>query len=159
MAAPGTLKRGAPSAPSVRTVINFIRPAGQKLTLRTQKEPETSGEVGSSEIHGAGSTGPVAIAWGHAKGTYKASVLSTEWDAICDKARAAGIPVAGQGGILGDIVQTTTVDGLPKRTLKVEAFGISKFSKKISGDGNMVDFEGPCMNIYENGSPMWTTGE
>ncbi len=159
MAAPGTLKRGAPSAPSVTTVLNFIRPAGRKLKLRTQKEPENTPEVDQAHIHGAGSTAPVAVAHGHGKPSWKTAILSTEWDAIVDIAAAASIPVLGQGGLLFDIVQTTTVDGLPKRTTKIESASIGKAPKKISPEGNMVDLEGLCMNIYENGAALFQVAE
>jgi hypothetical protein len=77
--------------------------------------------VDQAHIHGAGSTAPVAVAQGHGKPSYKTAILSTEWDAIVDIASTAGIPVMGQGGLLFDIVQTTTVDGLPKRTAKIES--------------------------------------
>jgi hypothetical protein len=159
MAAPGTLKRGAPSAPSVTTVLNFTRPAGRKLKLRTQKEPEFSPEVDQAHIHGAGSTAPVAVAQGHGKPQWKTTILSTEYDALVDIAAAAGIPVMGQGGLLFDQVQTTTVDGIPKRTTMIEGCSIGKVSKKVSAEGNMVDLEGLAMNQYENGAPLFKVAE
>lgn len=142
----GTKKRGAASAPNTKTVWNFIRPAGKKLTLLTQKDPTQSPKVGQSNIHGAGSVGPIAVAQGNGELDYKTEVAQHEGDLIAKLAKDAGIPIMGDGGLLFDIVMTTSVDGIPKMTDVIEGCTIGSFELKLSPEGNMRSIEGKAVN-------------
>ena len=147
----GTLKYGGGSAPNTTTRINFARPAGITMTLLGQKDPSTSSEVGKSEVNGAGSTGPLFIANGYGKCGFKTSVPQHIAYQIVARANAAGIPLMGEGGLVFDIVTTTTVQGIVKMSKTVMGASFSKFEEKISADGNMWDLEGPALNIKTNG--------
>ena len=151
----GTKKRGGASAPNMQTVWNFLRPAGKKLRLLTQKDPTMSAEVGQSGVNGAGSVGPIFIAQGHGKVSYKTEVAQHEASQIAALAKAAGIPLMGDGGLLFDVVTTTTVDGLPKMTKSVSGCTIGKFEEKASADGNMVSIEGEALNATVDGVPLF----
>jgi hypothetical protein len=142
----GTKKRGGASAPNTKTVWNFIRPAGKKLTLLTQKDPTSSPKVGQSNVHGAGSVGPIFIAQGNGELDYKTEVAQHEGDQIAKLAKDAGIPIMGDGGLLFDIVMTTSVDGIPKMTDVIEGCTIGGFELKLSPEGNMRSIEGKATN-------------
>jgi len=142
----GTKKRGGASAPNTQTRWNFIRPAGKTLTLKTQKDPTMSPKVGQSNVHGAGSVGPVFVAQGNGELEYKTEVAQHEGDQIAKIAKDAGIPIMGDGGLLFDIVMTTTVDGLPKMTDIIEGCSIGGFELKLSADGNTRSIEGKAVN-------------
>ena len=148
----GTKKRGGASAPNTKTRLNFIRPAGKTLTLTTQKDPTVSPEVGSSAVNGAGSTAPVFVAKGFGKLSYKTEVAQFEGALIAKIAKDAGIPIMGTGGLLFDIVWTTTVDGMPKSTDTIEGCTVDKFELKISADGNMRSIEGEAVNGTVDGA-------
>ena len=147
----GTLKYGGGSAPNTTTRINFHRPAGATMTVLGQKDPSMNAEVGKSEVNGAGSTGPLFIANGYGKCGYKTSVPQHIWYQIVNRAKAANVPLMGEGGLVFDLITTTTVQGLEKMSKAALGASIAKFEEKISADGNMVDFEGPALNIKENG--------
>ena len=151
----GTKKRGGASAPNTKTTWNFTRPAGKKLTLLTQKDPTTSAEVGQSEVSGAGSVGPIFIAQGHGKLTFKTEIAQHEAALLEALAKNAGIPIMGDGGLLFDIVMTTSVDGLSKMTVNVEGCTIGKYEEKISADGNMQSIEGAALNATKNGARLF----
>ena len=142
----GTKKRGGASAPSTKTTWNFIRPAGKKLTLLTQKDPTSSPKLNQSNMHGAGSVGPIFVAQGHGELDFKTEVAQHEGDAIAKIAKDAGLPILGDGGLLFDIVMTTTVDGLPKMTDVIEGCTIGAFELKVTADGNMRSVEGKAVN-------------
>jgi len=148
----GTKKRGGASAPNTKTRWNFIRPAGKTLTLLTQKDPSTTAKVGQSGVNGAGSVGPIFIAQGNGELDYKTEVAQHEGALIEAIAKNAGIPIMGDGGLLFDIVYTTTVDGIPKMTNTVEGCTIGTYDDKVSADGNMVSIEGKAVNGTKNGA-------
>lgn len=147
----GTLKMGGATRANTTTVLTFLRPAGRIVKLNTAKDTETSAEVATSEMHGDGSVAPYAIAYGEGKASYKTSIAQHEWREIVAIAKAANIPLLGDGGLRFDITQTTKIDGVPKMTVQVKSAGLGKTAGKISADGNMVDIEGPCLNIIEDG--------
>lgn len=147
----GTLKYGGASAPNTTTRYNFHRPAGITWTVLGQKDPSTSAEVGKSEVNGSGSTGPLFIANGYGKCAFKTSVPQHIWHQLVARCSAAGIPLLGEGGPVFDIVHTTTVQGVTKMTEVVMGASLAKFEKKVAADGNMVDLEGPALNIKTNG--------
>ena len=144
----GTLKQGGASAPNTRTVWNFYVPAGQKITLLTQKDPTKSAEIAKSEGNGAGSVAPYAIFTGYGKASWKSEIAQHEWHQIVAKAKAAGLTIQE---LLFDQVHTTTVNGIPKMTVKLLGCSIGKVEDKTSADGNMVSLEGPALNIDTDG--------
>lgn len=151
----GTLKLGGAARANTTTVIQFVRPAGKRLTLNTAKDTETSAEVATNEGHGDGSVGPYAIFHGEGKATWKTSIAQHEMYQLMAIAAGGGVPLLGDGGVRFDLVQTTVLDGVPKMTKIMESCSIAKEASKIAGDGNMVDLEGPCLNIVENGVPRF----
>jgi hypothetical protein len=155
----GTLKRGAASQPNVTTVWNFIRPAGQKITLKTQKDPKRAGKVEQKEMHGAGSVGPYAIAQGNGSCDWSTEVADHESRQIAAVAKNAGIPIMGDGGLLFDIVITTTVDGLPTGNDTVEGCSLGKFEPSIKSDGNMVAMGGQCAGATIDGVPLYRVAQ
>lgn len=142
----GTKKRGGASAPNSITTWNFIRPAGKKLRLMTQKDPSIAPKVGQKAVHGEGSVGPIFIAQGNGELEYKTEVAQHEGDLIAKIAKDAGIPIMGDGGLLFDQVVTTSVDGLSKMTDVIEGCTIASFELKRSADGNMRTIEGAALN-------------
>ena len=151
----GTKKYGGASAPNTTTTWVFYRPAGKKLTLKTQKDPTMSAEVGQSGVNGAGSVGPIFIAQGFGKVSYKTEIAQHEAAQIVKLAKDAGIPIMGDGGLLFDVVTTTTVAGLPTMSKSVVGCSIGKFEEKVSADGNMVSIEGEALNAKLDGADLF----
>lgn len=152
----GTQKRGGASAPHVTTVFSFTNPAGRQLKFLTLRDQEISGERAQKEIHGDGSTAPLAIAVGEGKGTYKASITTEEWSLYAGVCKAGGIEITEAKF---DVVQTTKAPGMNKITNKVTGASIAKFGDKVSGDGNRVEFEGACTQIERDGVKAWKEAE
>jgi hypothetical protein len=151
----GTAKRGGASSPHTRTTLNFIRPAGQKLTLLSIVESGSDAEVEASEIHGEGSTAPIEIAYGHGSGTFKGSISEEEAHLVIAKAKAANVTVIGSRGLRFDVVQTTSVPGETKKSKRYVGCGFSSFNFTVSAEGNRYEFEAKPRQIEVDGVKMW----
>ncbi len=149
----GTAKKGVHSAVTTRTVLSFVRPAGIKKTLLTVQEQTASSNVEQNPMHGDGGTAPIAIVNGTGEVEWAFSIATHEYNsAIAGVAKAAGITIKGEGGLLFNIIHTSIVDGLEKDTQEVLMASIGDDELDISSEGNRRSLSGMAINERVNGA-------
>jgi hypothetical protein len=143
----GTAKTGAHSATTTRHQLVYIRPAGVVKTLLTVQDATRDGTVDQESMHGDGSVAPICVVNGFGSVEWKFSLAEHEYrSAIVAVAKAANIPIQGEGGLLFNYVRSSTVAGLPKSTSVVKSASIGSDSDSVQAEGNRVELGGMAQN-------------
>lgn len=143
----GTAKAGAHSAVTTRYQLVFIRPAGVVKTLLTVQDATRDGTVDQEAMHGDGSTAPITIVNGFGSLEWSFNVAQHGYhSAFVAVAKAANLPIQGEGGLLFNYICESTVGGLPKAKNIVKGASIGSDSGSVQAEGNRVELGGMAQN-------------